>query len=227
MKICKMKKSLTLLFASLIITSACFSQTEDEQRLLEKLNKEACEKLEKAGIKEKDDAYQVKLKLGMAFLPVLQENAGQIKKVWNLDINNSEDAKKAGEKIGRYSVYKCDKLRQISMLLLKKDEQFAKEVDAELDKGDAPPPAPAVENETITGSIEKIEGTDVSVIYFNTSDGEMIKLLWLESFSDSSLLEGEKYKGKKLVLTYIKKPIYQPKSKEYRDTKVITGLVEQ
>ncbi len=225
-----MKKQVLFSTALLLLSHISFSQADAEKTLLDKMSKEACDKIEKAGIKDKDDADEIKMKLGMALLPVIQNNQKEIKEVLGLDIAIPEQAQKVGEKLGANAVFSCPKFQEVTMLMLKKDANLAGVVNDKISamENDTPPPPPPVivPDESAAGKISKIEGTEVAWIYVNTDDGETIKLLWLEDFKGSALLTGGNYTNIKFDLTYIKKSIYQPQTKSYKDVKVITGLAK-
>lgn len=217
-----MQKKLLLAVSLCMLGVLSFSQSTDEKELLDKMSKAACKKIEKADIRNSDDAAQIQAKLGMALLPVLQDNQAEIKKVWNLDITVPGDAEQIGEKLGQYAIYDCPRFLEVTTLMLKKDSGLADRVNQKLNgSGNAAEP-----DEVITGKISKIEGNDVSYIYVNTDEGETIRLMWLEDFEGSRLLTDGGYTDTHFSLQYKKKSIYQPQTKSYKDVKVITGLAK-
>ncbi|MCW3083040.1 MAG: uncharacterized protein JWP12_406 [Bacteroidetes bacterium] len=222
-----MKKQLLSIIALLLMSHLSFSQSDAEKALLDKMSKEACDKIEKAGIKDKDDAEEIKMKLGLALLPVIQDNKKEIKSVLGLDITVPDQIKMVGQKLGEHAVFTCPKFQEVTMLMLKKDSGLADEVNERLKNTDTPPTAPpAAKDETVMGKISKIEGADVAYIYVNTDEGETIKLLWLEDFQGSTLLTDGTYTDKKFHFIFVKKSIYQPQTKSYKDVKVITALLK-
>jgi hypothetical protein len=216
-----MKKTHIFIIAFLFSVQFLFSQTDKEKALLDKMTSEICNEIDKAGFKDKDNAEEIKVKLGMAFLPVLQKNSEEIKKVFGWEITDPKGSEAIGEKLGAYAVYKCDKFRDIALQMMKKDKDMAERVSAKMEEKGNELSLPASEN--VNGKIDRIENNDFSIIYFSTNEGETIKLLWLEKFEGSELLS-EDYANKKFNIQYTKKSIYQPKTKSYSDMKVITGL---
>jgi len=202
-----------------MLNAFSFAQS-DEKALMDKLCSEACQKIEKVDIKSKDDASTIEVKLGTAFLPVIQDHQAEIKRVWNLDINNPGEAQKIGEKLGQSLVFTCPRFQEITGMLMQKDPNLMSDVKDRL--ADRNTAAPA--SQQVTGTIAKIEGQDVASVFVNTDDGETVKLLWLDDFEGSSFLTNGNYSGKKFQFSYIKRLIYQPQSKSYKEVKVISGL---
>jgi hypothetical protein len=218
-----MKKLYTSFLLLLLFTSTAISQPEAEKALMEKLGSEACKNINKAGIKEKDDAAEIEMKLGMALLPVFKDNAEEIRKVYGIDVNTPEGSGKIGEKLGAYAVYNCEKFRDITMMIMKKDEKLVERVKEKMDekKNES-----ETDSEFISGKIDRIEKNEIAIIYVSTNDGETIKLLWLENFDGSNLLESEKFQNKNFKIYFGKRSIYQPKANTYKEVKVISGISE-
>lgn len=214
-----MKKLLILLFVFASLTSLV-AQGERETKLLDKLSREACEELNRTDFSKKDNVQETEMKLGMALLPALSNNRQAIKDVWGLDINKQDDARKVGEKLGAYMVFRCDKFQKLAMQMAG-DEDFSKKALSDEAGSNSSSDA------EISGTIDKIEGTDVEFIYIKTDDGETMKLLWLGRCDGSDILENylSAPKSGHYKIRYRLETVFQPKTKAYQSVKVITGIL--
>lgn len=215
-----MKKLLILLFVFASLTNLV-AQSERETKLLDKLSKEACDELNRTEFSKKDNVQEIEMKLGMALLPTLSNHRQEIKDVWGLDINKQDDARKVGEKLGAYMVFRCDKFQKLAMQMAG-DEDFSKKALSD-DAGSSGSSSDA----EVAGTIDKIEGTDVESIYVKTDDGETIKLLWLDRCEGTDILENYLglQKSGHYKFRYKIQTVFQPKTKAYQSVKVITGIL--
>lgn len=216
-----MKKTLILLFVFASLTGLV-AQSERETKLLDKLSREACDELNRTDFSKKDNVQEIEMKLGMALLPTLSNNRQAIKDVWGLDVNNQDGARKVGEKLGAYMVFRCDKFQKLAMQMAG-DEDFSKKALSD----DAGSGSSSSSDAEVSGTIDKIEGTDVEFIYIKTDDGETIKLLWLGRCEGSDILENylNASKGGHYRFRYKLETVFQPKTKAYQSVKVITGIL--
>ena len=84
----------------------------------------------------------------------------------------------------------------------------------------------AKEDITLVGKIVNIHESQFSIVELRDTDDRIQKLLWLEYFEGSNLLEDlNKLKKKRLKVTYIEKEMYDPKIGEYRNFKVIKKII--
>jgi hypothetical protein len=199
---------------------------QTEQDLLSKIGVEACDALNKTDFGKRDTPDEIKVKLGLALLPALQNHREEIKKVMGLDISNSGDVRAIGEKVGAQLVYSCPKFQTITMSLLKKDEDFRNEINAAMNEDEIPPPPPPAADELVRGSIVKIEGTDLNAVYVQTGNDETVKIYWFEKPEGSQFLESWDGKDKTSTYTfgYRMMEIYQPKTKSYQLVKMLSSV---
>ena len=208
-----MKTKILIAFFLMSTSLLTFSQSAKEQKLLDKLCKEACDEINKTDFKDSDDSKETEMKLGLALLPVISNNSKEIKSVWGLDVTKPDDARQVGEKLGASLVFKCDKFKKIALDLSAKSGGGSTESESD------------VETKSVRGSIDRIDCGDFCVVYFKTQTDETIRLYWMEKFSGSSILEKfTSSDGKSLKVIYTEKVIYQAKSKSYQTIKVIAGL---
>lgn len=215
-----MKKLLILL---LILTgfTSLVAQSERETKLLDKLSKEACDELNRTDFSKKDNVQEIEMKLGMALLPTLSNNRQAIKDVWGLDINKQDDARKVGEKLGAYMVFRCDKFQKLAMQMAGDDDFSKKALSDDAGTGSSSSDA------EVSGTIDKIEGTDVDFIYIKTDDSEIVRMLWLDRCEGSELLENylNSQRSGHYKFRYKIQTVFQPKTKTYQSVKVITGIL--
>ncbi|MBC7861853.1 MAG: hypothetical protein IAF38_02690, partial [Bacteroidia bacterium] len=172
----KLKNVILLFFFSASLIT--FSQSAKEQKLLDKLCKEACDAIEATDISANDKQEDLQMKLGLALLPALTENSKEIKSVWGLDITNPDDARQMGEKLGTNLVYKCEKFKKLAL-------QLAAQKTGEENGGTEK--TATVTTSSTRGSIDKIDCTELCVVYFKTQSDETIRLYWMEKFNGSEI----------------------------------------
>ncbi|MBS1634465.1 MAG: hypothetical protein JST26_00990 [Bacteroidetes bacterium] len=218
-----MIRSLIIALCVILTGQGLYAQNARETKLLDKMCSEACAEIEKQDYSKKDKLSDIEVKLGMALLPSFSNNKDEIKSVWGLDVNNPDDAKKVGEKLGAVMVYKCPKFQKLAFQLAG-DDKFREQI-MEKDETPATPPAGT---ESVAGNIEKIEGTDVNFVFVKNDDGETMRLMWLDKCPGSELLESY-LGGKKNIrcrIEYRITSVYQAKTKAYQPVKVITNIIE-
>jgi hypothetical protein len=203
-----MKKHILLFLFVCSFSMLTNAQSSREQKLLDKMCKEACENINNTEFKSSDARADIELKLGMALIPTFQTNADEIKQVWGLDASNPDDSRALGEKIGGKLVMVCDKFKQIVLNL--------ESGNANTDQTTA----------TCEGAISRVECSIVCEVMVKTANGDIVKMLWLEKFSGSEMLENMNANTSKIkvTVTYKEISIYNSKVKSYVVTKVITGL---
>jgi len=224
-------KKYFLIFISILLFASTYAQSAAETALLDKMTEETCVEFNKIEVQKKDKASEIQMKMGLAIIPVLEKNKKEIKKIWGWDISNQSDLLLATKKLAGYAVYKCPKYMELTSELIKRDdkilEKSVEKMNA-LEKNSPPPSEPphidTIAYTKITGKIEKIEGTDLTYVYVKTTDGELLKLVWLSKFTGSENLENDSYKEKEIELLYETISIYQLKDKKYNSQKVISKI---
>jgi hypothetical protein len=211
-------KKITWLFALLLSVSFSFAQDKGKEKLMKDMCEDACTAIKKTDFGKKDNADELKMKLGLAIIPVMEKYREQIRKEYGLDISEPNDMTAIAEKMGTNLVFYCPKFQDITMDMVKKDDSILKEINDEANSS-----APA--DSEIKGIIEKIEGSEINTIYVKTEGDETIRLYWLQSFINSELLESWNQDSKQSFrITYRLDVIYSPKTKKYSEVKVISGI---
>lgn len=208
-----MKKFLIFL---LLISSTVFSQTNAEEKLMDKLCKESCDAINNTDFESGNDKGDITTKLGFALINVYNNNSREIKRVYGYDITKPEDAQRMGEKLGAVLVFKCPKFKDIVFKI-----SDSENIEASLSKNSGD------EQISQQGFIQKIDCNELCSLIFKTEEGEQLKMYRFEKFPGSEFLDqfSSTDKGKKLSITYKNKNVFMGSAQKYQSIKIITAIV--
>ena len=205
-------KNILVIF--LFVSISAFSQSNAEDKLMDKLCKESCDALNKENFSSgnKDD---MTTKLGFVLIGVYNKNSNEIKKVFGYDVTSPEDAQKMGQKLGAVLVFKCPKFKDIVFKMTQTE-----------DLGNGEEKESLMENVSVSGFIEKIDCNELCSFSVKTQDGEKLKIYRMEKFPGSEFLDT--FNGAKSLnrVEVLYKPIniYLGTIKNYQTIKVVTRI---
>lgn len=206
-------KKLLLFF--LILSTGLKSQTNAEEKLMDKLCTEACDAINRGDFKNGEDKDALTTKLGFALLEVYNKNTKEIKKVYGLDVTQPDDARKMGEKLGAVLVFKCAKFKDI-VIKMTQDEDLSR-TDVSNSDSDV---------HEVNASIESFECNELCSFVIKTNDGETLKIYRMEKFPGSEYLDNYfKIKNtSKALISYKMMSIFLASAKKHQTIKVFTEI---
>ena len=193
--------NLTLLLV-LALTALATAQSD---ALLDKMAQEACTCLEA----KKVDAMsmdQLQAEMGLCLMKSMGNNQKEVEAL-KLDFANQAAMQAFGEKIGQRMAYKCPEL----MMRLATVQGGA---------------APAAAQQTITGTLQGVEGQDLAFLKVEGEDGTTYQFLWLGEFPGAAPLVANPaaLNGKRVKVTYGDVQAYSPRLKKYLTRKEVKKL---
>ena len=148
------------------------------------------------------------MEVGLLIVPLFSKYKDQIKAEWGLDVNNSDDLEKIGEKVGQISTLGCP-----AFLNFIKNNMDAFNENTESSK-------------TYTGKIIRVEGAPFTYLLLQNKAGKTDKIYWMEFFEGSNEL-ADNIKGitnTRVTIHYKEIEVYDAVVKEYKNIKVATKL---
>lgn len=188
-----------------LIGSYSFAQTD---AVLDILAKESCECIKSKNIDlSKPDAELIKKEFGICVLQSYSKNSEAFGKEHPLDVGNRDAMVKLGEQVGMKMLGFCP---EVLMALAGDDEE---DVTTE------------VVYQQIEGQVTEIKTEQFVTFVVRDKNGRNYNFLMLDYFETASLFTNNQIKkNDKLLVSYSEVELYDPKAKEFRYFKVITGL---
>lgn len=177
--------------------------------VLDILAKESCECIKNKNIDlSKPDPESIKKEFGICVLQSYSRNSEAFGKEHPLDVGNREAMVKLGEQVGMKMLGFCP---EVLMALAGDDEEEATTTE--------------VVYQQIEGQVSEIRTDQFVTLVVRDKNGRNYNFLMLDYFETASLFTNNQIKkNDKLVVSYSEVELYDPKAKEFRYFKVITGL---
>lgn len=198
-----------LLFFSIVLSPCLLhAQPTSSSTFEHAIVAEFCDSFTKASPRISKENMRVEM--GMMFIPLLSKYSSQIKNEWGLDVGSPADLSKTGEKVGQLAALNCPAFLEYIKTNLKEI----------VDQG-----SPEI-GKTFAGKILKVEGQPFVYILVQNKQGKIEKLYWLEYFEGADKLTSQVgvYLNKDVVISYKEMEVYQLTDKEYRTVKVLTKI---
>jgi hypothetical protein len=156
---------------------------------------------------EKVTGIQLENEFAGCFFNSYNAHLDEVEKVEKLDFSDEEQMGKFGEKVAMKMLGICP---DVILAMGRADEEGATET---------------VAIQTVEGEVIDIRTTDFVTIVLKDKNGRTHNLLLLNYFETSSLFTDNQIKKKdKIAVAYSEIDMYDPKAKEFRYYKVISGL---
>lgn len=200
-----MKNKILALFVLVTASLTSFSQTDDVYKTMAK---ETCECI---GKKKFDYATASRADVEMALGLCMMESAQRNK--LEMDMSNVQEMTELGQKVGLQMAPICPEVFKAFTRTDDQSEEAVEEIDD-------------TEYFTLAGKVKSVEEKDFIYITVKDDSGQEHKFLWLYYFDGSDEFKNEPKKliGKDVTITYIQLEVFQPKSKSYNNTKILSGL---
>jgi hypothetical protein len=201
----KMKKILFIVMAS-----SAFSHA---QGVVDVIAQESCDcikgkKLDMAAI----DDQKLKMEYGFCLLQSYNKHSGQYAKEnpdAPINMSDGDSMRQFGEKIGMRMISVCPEV------LMSAGESYLRESDEEVVEADL----------AIEGEITEIKSEQFVTIQVRDSNKRIHNFLMLDYFNSAGLLTNNEIRKKdRISVKYSEIELYDPKAKEFRYFKVISGL---
>ncbi len=204
------------LFFALLSALSFSVSAQEEGDYMDKIAQGACDCMSE--IPEDENAERYQMKLGLCFLEPATKYAEEIKRDYGIDLTRmdnfgADEGEKLGQVVGLRMLNFCPEI----LMELAELEQLDDEEEAN---------TPTVK--AFEGSITEIETEVVVVFTAKDSRGKSEKFYWMgfvESNVEDLANTYEKLKKKEVQLEYVEQEIFDPRIGEYRNVKVITGLL--
>ncbi|NER15909.1 hypothetical protein [Spongiivirga citrea] len=202
-----------ILVSLILITSLSFAQGKD--KVLNDIAKSVCPCIEgkNSEITAQDSPKQVEMMLGICILTAYSEHREAYVKAFGKELNMDNDAEMeaVGVDIGLKMASECPEI-----LMMFADGDY--ESDLESDSA----------QKQMTGKLIGFKKGTFTMIEFQETGGRKHKLVWLDYFAGSELLEDHtKAKGNTFTIFFAEKEFYDPNLKEYRNYKVMRSITEK
>ncbi len=194
----------------LLLSVLSFGQSKD--KVLNDIAKSVCPCIEgkKGELKAQENTSQVEMMLGICILTAYSEHREAYVKAFGEELNMDNDAEmeKVGVDIGLKMASECPQI-----LMMFADSDF----EDEIDNGSS--------IKQMNGKITNFKKGTFTTIEFQESTGRKHKLVWLDYFSGSELIEDQgKARGKSFTISFEEMEFYDPNLNEYRNYKVVRSL---
>jgi len=192
------------IFFSLCMLIATVSYSQD---VMDKVAKETCECIAKFKLENKNiDPKDMSTQFGVCILSSYTAHSSELPN-GKLDFSDEEAMKNLGESVA------------LKMLA------FCPEAIMELGKTADDTDTGNVESLTVTGEITEIKTEQFVSIVVKDDKARVHTFLMLEYFDTAALFTDKKLNKKdKVTVSYVEAELYDPKVKEFRYFKIITGL---
>ncbi len=186
----------------LLLAISLFGLQANAQDIYDKMAVETCEciHLKKLDM-DKVSASELKMSMGVCILQSYSLHSSEIK----LDIGNDEATEKLGEDIGMKMISHCP---DFIIALGSKTDEKSQETYA-----------------SVSGTLTEIKTEQFVSITVKDDKSRVFNFLLLDYFDTAALFtENQLKKNDKVTVSYTETELYDPKSKEFRYYKIITGL---
>lgn len=175
------------------------------EKLLDAIAQETCDCIKKQDV-SKMTAEDLQVELGICMMGSLGTHQKELD--GNLDISSQEAMTAFGEKVGMKMVVKCPEQMMKIVATTGIPEEEAEEVL------------------TVEGNFKQVEGTELTYVVVEESDGSQQRLLWLRPFEGEDLLKanGAGLKGKRIVIEYVPIECFSSQAKKYVMRKEIVSV---
>jgi hypothetical protein len=200
-------KFILALFALFITTTSMTAQEE----LLDKLAQSACDCI---SAKDTDNLSQdeIQMQMGFCIMEAVGKYPEEFSKAYgDLDFTDQAAMTKLGEDIGYKMAFKCPTVLMNMALMETQTTTTTTTTESQ---------------NSISGTLQSIEGDDFSLLVVKDASGRAHKLLWLSYFEGSEALSTNpgNFLGKQVSVDYTTYECYSPKIKDYINCKEITRL---
>jgi len=191
-----------IIITSLIVLVNTISYSQD---IFDKVAQESCECIaKKKSEKKSTDKKNTSVEFGVCVINSYSNHASEFTGE-KFDLNDTEAMRKLGEKVALKMLTYCPD----SVMELADDDE--KEV--------------ADKNLTITGEITEIKTEQFVSIVLKDEKSRLHTFILLDYFDTAGIFTDNKLNKKdKVSISYIESELYDPKMKEFRYFKIITGL---
>lgn len=199
------KKGRGILFFLLLVANFLSAQTNTKAAFEDSLSKDFCESFSKVAPTLKKENMQ--MELGVIILPLFSKYKEQIQSEWKMDVENTEDIEKIGEKVGQIAVLNCPAFMQ-----------YIKQNLDDIKKDPA-------KTKSLTAKFLKLEGSPFVYLLTQTAVGKTEKIFWMEFFEGADVLAMPvKLVNKQIRIQYKELEVYDNVIKDYKVIKIATKL---
>lgn len=201
---------LTFFLLSFFLFTATTVQAQSKKReaFIEKAATYVCGCFDEK--KANDDAMNSEMAIGLCMLNFLNENPAGAKMAFGeYSITNEADMIRIGEELGLRMAGVCP---ETLLSLVDEEDLMAEEQEA-------------ASTSTLEGELVGVTFGEQTVVTLRKSNGQPVKLYWLEYFPGSDMLmDGSKMEGKTLTVTYRNVELFSGADREYYTRKVLTKV---
>jgi hypothetical protein len=214
-----MKKTM-LAFLLIMIGSFGAKAQMSKDSLVKKLAQEVCIDLEKKDF-SKIKKSQLEEELGLALLPAITKYENEIKEVYKVDeVMEAKTMETVGRDIGMKLVSVCPSFLKIFAKGLAEDDEkdtATKVTEEEVAK---------VEVKSVFGMLMSITQNQVAILQVKDRTGKITKIIWLEQFVGSDLLQANaaKFLNKPVTIKFTEREVYNATTKKYTKMKVAYAI---
>ncbi|MEM6297082.1 MAG: hypothetical protein AAF740_00160 [Bacteroidota bacterium] len=205
-----------VLFIALMFSVTFSVSAQEEGDYMDEVARGACDCMKEIPKDENAERYQ--MRLGLCFLEPATKYAEEIKRDYGLDLTRMDAfGEDEGEQLGQVIGLKMLNICPEVLMDIAESGQFDEEEEDN---------APA--SGSFEGSISGVEIGTIVVFTAKDSRGKSEKFYWMgfvESNVEDLANTYEKLKKKKVQIEYVEREVFDPRIGEYRNVKVITGLL--
>ncbi len=199
-----------------LLASLCCQAQLTKDSLVRRIALDACDEISKKDLAGASQDAVMEM-LGMALLPAMVKYEKELKEFYQLDdFSDAAAMEKVGRDVGMKLVFLCPEFARVITTGLASNSEG----------DDKNPRVLSMSEQTLSGTLLKIETGEFTSLQIRTPAGKMEKIWWFEYFSGADILleNPAKLVGKKVVVNYVEKERFTHATKEYARIKLATGI---